>query len=472
MRLLTTLPALALFALASPALAQSHCYKGTCDGLMTDAIGSNYAQTTLGRGYTLPPLDLNGVAGGPVDASYLGRTAEGPCRGRTTALPDHVITLTEATAVLNMSVRSRGDTVLVVHGPDGWRCNDDRNGHDPGLRGAFEPGTYRVWVASYDDAYHDYRLTLRTRREATPEPMPPPPEPPRAEPDIDAQEGTYESALVSPGQLAAGITLEGRPGGSVDLEPLGRTRTGPCDGFVEEAPQHVVTLTADVAQLAWEIRADIDTTLAIHGPGGWRCNDDGDGLDPAVADRFRAGTYRVWVGTYRLEDVGSYALSVFDVRAPEPEPEPEPIELVFQGRFESQDVRFSGETVDELHGQCVSYARGASLRMVDDIVVNGQAHRNGPSYWEADALCGIAALNAAGGQGDWRASGTIEDVPFSFIGESADDLRDQCMRYAPAALGRTSIDDVVVNGQARRNGPSYWSVAEACMMVSAMATGP
>lgn len=468
MKVALVVPAVALVALAAPAYAQSHCYKGACDGLMTEAVGSNYDQATLGRGYSLPPLDFAGVAGGSVDVSYLGRTDEGPCRGRATALPDHTFTLAEATRVLEIAVQSRGDTVLVVHGPDGWRCNDDGEDHNPSLGGSFSPGTYRVWIASYDGDYYDYRLSLRTRRGSS---APPQSDPPRVELDRDAQEGSYEGAIASAAQLAEGLALYGRPGGDVDLETLGRTRTGPCDGFAQEAPQHVITLTEEMAQLAFEVDADVDTTLAIHGPGGWRCNDDGEGLNPALADRFRAGTYRIWVGTYRLDDVGEYTLSLFDVRAPAPEPIP--VEVVFTGRFESMDVRFTGDSVDGVYRECMAYSSGApGLDWVDDVQLGSRSVRNTFGYWSSDALCALAALNAEGAHGAWVASGVIEEVPVRIVGESAADIREQCLRYAGDALGDTWIDDIEVGGQSRRNDFGYWSVEETCMMVSTLATGP
>jgi len=49
--------------------------------------------------------------------------------------------------------RSRADTTLVIHGPDGnWHCNDDTMGFDPlvKLDDATE-GTYRIWVGAFTD---------------------------------------------------------------------------------------------------------------------------------------------------------------------------------------------------------------------------------------------------------------------------------------------------------------------------------
>ncbi|MCA9566058.1 MAG: hypothetical protein KC561_21320, partial [Myxococcales bacterium] len=42
-----------------------------------------------------------------------------------------------------------------------------------------------------------------------------------------------------------------------------------------------------------------DPTLVVRGPGGIFCDDDTNGLQPAlVGEVLRAGTYEVFVGTY------------------------------------------------------------------------------------------------------------------------------------------------------------------------------
>jgi len=53
-------------------------------------------------------------------------------------------------------VRSEGDTVLLVHRPDGsFVCDDDTEGRNPVVTGAFPKGTYRLWVGSYQPRSND-----------------------------------------------------------------------------------------------------------------------------------------------------------------------------------------------------------------------------------------------------------------------------------------------------------------------------
>ncbi|MFT4705605.1 MAG: hypothetical protein ACI81R_003316 [Bradymonadia bacterium] len=467
----TTMTALALFATSTlaplAASAQDGCYKGECDGLMTDAIGSNYLSATIGRGYEAPPEVLRGVSGGEIDASYLGRTVDGPCRGVTTALPDHMLTLTERTDSLQLNVTSRGDTVLLVHGPDGWRCNDDADGQNPSLSGTWAPGTYRVWVASYDQRFYDYALLLDFERRRPPHRPERPPI--AARPDTAATSALYESFVYDPAAELYPIGLDGLPGGNIDLEPLGSTRTGPCDGFVSEGPQHIMTLT-DTAWIEWRVESATDTTLAIHGPRGWLCNDDSEGLNPGLGDRVTPGEYRIWVGSYRLGETGNYSLFV-DQLERATIPEPIAIPLVVTGTFEDTDVRFDGETPEDIHRQCMGYVQvGGSFDWVDNVTLNGRSAANTFGYWSPAQLCVMAASSVSRPEARFVAEGTIEDVPFLLGAESVEALRDRCTWMLEGAFGDLWIDDIVVNGQSRHNDFGYWESADACMIVSTLAT--
>lgn len=469
MRALGSSLALVVLFTASPAAAQSDCYKGQCDGLQVDAIGSNYDQVTIGRGYAAPPDQFEGVAGGEIDASYLGRTREGPCRGFATALPDHQIVLTERATNVELSVRSRADTLLLVHGPDGWRCNDDTNGSHPRLRGQLGAGTYRVWVATYDGTYAPYRLSLDAER---PEPRPRDPvdPPPQSSLDTEGTDAIYDVTRLGPSELAAGAEFDGRPGGTIDLESLGRTRTGPCDGFAGERPHHILHIDEEPGLLAFTVESDVDTTLAVLGPDGWSCNDDDTNINPGVADRLPAGTYRVWVGTYRLRDVGRYRLVVSDLRAPEPEePVAEPEVLRVVGSFEGSDVSFSGYTTDDVRADCMAHVNTVrGLDWVDDVVLNGRSYRNTFSYWSPPQLCSLVAASVTSENAAFYAEGTIEDTPFRFGADTPEEIRAQCQTFL-SAFPDMWLDDLTVNGSTRRNDFGYWSQTEACMTISTLA---
>lgn len=469
MRALGTSFALVVLAAAAPAAAQSVCYKGDCDGLQVGAIGSNYDQLTIGRGYEAPPSVFDGVAGGEVDASYLGRTNDGPCRGFATALPDHQIVLTERSTNLELAVRSRADTILLLHGPDGWRCNDDAEGSNPRLRGEFGPGTYRVWIATYDGSYAPYRLAVEHERPA-PRPRPPQQEPPRTQLDTNGDDAVYDSVRVDAVDLALGVELEGRPGGMIDLESLGQTRTGPCDGFAGERPHHIVHLDEPAELLAFTVESDIDTTLAVLGPDGWSCNDDDAGFNPGVADRLPAGTYRIWVGTYRLNDVGRYRLVVSDLRpVVVGTPVQEPEVLRFVGSFEGNDVSFTGYTPEEIQDRCMAHVSTVGgLDWVDDVVLDGRSYHNTFGYWSPPQLCTLAAASVASEFAPFYAEGSIEETPFRFAARSPEQIAERCQAFL-SAFPDLWLDDMVVNGATRRNDFGYWSPGEACMIVSTLA---
>ena len=95
-------------------------------------------------------------------------------------------------------------------------------------------------------------------------------------------------------------SLAGDAGGPRDASALGPG----CVGFVAHAPDHVVHVVEET-ELTFRVRADEDTSLYIEGPNEERwCNDDAEGLNPAVRDRFEPGAYHVFVGRY-MRDGGT-----------------------------------------------------------------------------------------------------------------------------------------------------------------------
>ncbi len=55
------------------------------------------------------------------------------------------------------------------------------------------------------------------------------------------------------------------------------TPTGPCTGFVDSKPDHILKLKSKFNYLKVVVESPEDTTLIISGPGGIWCNDDFDG---------------------------------------------------------------------------------------------------------------------------------------------------------------------------------------------------
>ncbi|RVU44038.1 hypothetical protein EA187_10815 [Lujinxingia sediminis] len=109
--------------------------------------GAHYQNFSLRPGFSPDPAIGTGAAGGSRDASIIGGTAHGPCTGRIDTRPDHRVTLERSFNYLRFRARSHSDTSLVIVGPDGsFYCNDDSDGHDPLIEGAFPAGEYGVFI--------------------------------------------------------------------------------------------------------------------------------------------------------------------------------------------------------------------------------------------------------------------------------------------------------------------------------------
>lgn len=100
---------------------------------------------------------LEGSAGGPRDASSLGH----PCTGWVAEMPDHVLHI-QAPTELTLRVESTGDTTLLVQGPaDAQLCTDDDDGLNPVIRQTFQPGTWAIFVGTWEENTQPaYRLTV------------------------------------------------------------------------------------------------------------------------------------------------------------------------------------------------------------------------------------------------------------------------------------------------------------------------
>ena len=86
-------------------------------------------------------------------------------------------------------------------------------------------------------------------------------------------------------------------GGDIDASSLGDT----CLGFIADAPDFRVNYEAGTDfPLIISAVSDADTTLVVNAAdGGWHCNDDFDGLNPAITfEAPTSGQYDIWVGVY------------------------------------------------------------------------------------------------------------------------------------------------------------------------------
>ncbi|MCS6960810.1 MAG: hypothetical protein RMK91_12275 [Pseudanabaenaceae cyanobacterium SKYGB_i_bin29] len=121
-----------------------------------------FENATIAPGKT--PITLRGISGGSKETQELSRTPKtetGECIGFVDSNPDHEITLTAQLNYLRLSVKSPGDTILLIKGPGGTWCNDDSTDRNPRIEGQWLAGTYQIWVGSYSkDTSYPYLLEI------------------------------------------------------------------------------------------------------------------------------------------------------------------------------------------------------------------------------------------------------------------------------------------------------------------------
>jgi hypothetical protein len=284
------------------------------------AMAQQYGAVTLSPGFGSQVL--SGVSGGPVgtpggqiDASTYGSTPSGPCRGWIAATPSHAMTLTAPISNLQISVSTNNpgdDTAMLITGPGGTWCNDDTNGLNPAVTGAFQAGTYSIWVASYSmNMNHNYTITFTDL--SAPSTLPSLPTAAATIPglNVEAAAPTDPMGVLT---LAPGFTPDpqiraGQITGTLDSSVAPNAYGGTCRGHIEANPSHMLNLTAPFTYLRAHVRSGSDATLVVRGPDGqfW-CNDDREGLNPVIDGPWAAGTWRIWVGSYSSGTSLSYSI--------------------------------------------------------------------------------------------------------------------------------------------------------------------
>ena len=107
---------------------------------------------------------------------------------------------------------------------------------------------------------------------------------------------TYGTRGLRPGFTPDPVVVNLTAGGSINTRTSG---PAPSCGWVANAPDYRVNWSGGSA-LHFTATSGSDVTLLINAPnGGWRCNDDTSGTNPALSfANAPAGQYDVWVGTY------------------------------------------------------------------------------------------------------------------------------------------------------------------------------
>jgi hypothetical protein len=121
----------------------------------------------------------------------------------------------------------------------------------------------------------------------------------------------FENITVAPQFSPESARMHGFSGGAVaagELAGRAATATGPCTGFIDQEPDHRLTLTQFFNFLSLEIQSSEDTSLVIRGPGGIWCNDDYSNKNPGIAGQWLSGTYDIWIGAPRQNDFAPYVI--------------------------------------------------------------------------------------------------------------------------------------------------------------------
>jgi hypothetical protein len=123
-----------------------------------------FGDVTIQHPFSPDPLKVRGMSGGAKTGSQVAGKEQtpptGPCKGFMDAAPDHILKLTSNFDYLKLVVQSPADTTMIIKGPGGTWCNDDFDGKNPGIVGEWLPGTYRVWIGSYEKNNH-FPYTLK-----------------------------------------------------------------------------------------------------------------------------------------------------------------------------------------------------------------------------------------------------------------------------------------------------------------------
>lgn len=129
-----------------------------------------------------------------------------------------------------------------------------------------------------------------------------------AAPSVSAWDGLnpagaprYGSHSLAPGFTPVPARYDALSGGDIDVKSL---RLGDnCLGYAASDPDFLIELTGDFNRITFLVASEEDSTLIINLPNGsWACNDDTNGLNPAlVFHNAPPGSYRIWIGSYAPE---------------------------------------------------------------------------------------------------------------------------------------------------------------------------
>ncbi|MFT6542055.1 MAG: hypothetical protein ACJAU5_001135 [Maricaulis maris] len=123
---------------------------------------------------------------------------------------------------------------------------------------------------------------------------------------------TFGTVNLNSGFTPDPYTVAITAGGTIEASNLSSS----CRGMIANAPDFRLNFSAGSLPLYISAYSSADTTLVVNGPdGSWYCNDDTNGLDPALAwGSPQSGQYDIWIGTYGTNsDLASSTLHISEL---------------------------------------------------------------------------------------------------------------------------------------------------------------
>jgi hypothetical protein len=137
-------------------------------------------------------------------------------------------------------------------------------------------------------------------------------------PFVTAQASNFGQLAIAPNFDSSNAVLRGYTGGTYSLTAIAaRDRYGnACIGYSDVNPDHVLVLQQNFPRLTLDVESGgNDTSLVVKGPGNTvRCAFGSKTQPDAVLvdENWKAGKYRVWVGSLEANRQFGYTLSALE----------------------------------------------------------------------------------------------------------------------------------------------------------------
>ena len=245
----------------------------------------------------------------------------------------------------------------------------------------------------------------------------------------------YGRQTLAPGFAPDPLMVDALSGGDVDVKSLALGYN--CLGYAASDPDYVVEIAAPLDRLTILIASQADTTLVVNLPNGsWSCNDDTNGVNPAlVFFSAAAGAYQIWIGSYAAathDDAVLYVSSAGPEALPTTATGPDPARAPLYGEVELapgfQPAPFTRQLIAGGHSQVADFVAGEDcagwVSEAPDLSV--YVSEGILDLWFAIRSPADTTLLVNGADGGWHCSddhtGTNPGIGFGFAGAGLYDV--------------------------------------------------